>query len=398
MSNTLVILGAGASRGEVLNKHCLCYPPLNNDFFIQFQKCASVSPGIINKIIPNVVKLYGTNFDVTLEDLFTQIEFLIKTLKRTEKESKDFNTIALREFKSNLLQAIAIVFHQAISSGNNFPCHSFLVQCLSKAATIISLNYDCIVDSALKSTANKWNPQYGYGISTAEYDIINSHYWIDDSTKLADKKDTIMLLKLHGSLNWILTKNKKYSATNRLSRHNRVGKIKFKQHPYKLMGDKHAHFEIVPPEWHKALEEPLYTNIWREAAARIHKAKTIICIGYSFPWTDLHTSSLFRASINNKKGLDLLVQVDPDKSARRRAREVFSGGMKEKTRVLTFTSFNEFYQAIQESRELQEMIFQTKLNGTLPRTYGTTDKQLTGPELKKENAVQQNQLPQHTNE
>lgn len=91
-----------------------------------------------------------------------------------------------------------------------------------------------------------------------------------------------------------------------------------KERPYtKQTGN--LQFEIIPPEVKKDFDDDggKFSRLWKHAGSSIHKAKTLVVIGYSFPRTDLHSTSLFRINIQ-KNGLDRLIIVNPDKEARER--------------------------------------------------------------------------------
>ena len=73
----------------------------------------------------------------------------------------------------------------------------------------------------------------------------------------------------------------------------------------------------------------------------MHKASTLVVIGYSFPVSDLHATALFRVS-TKREALKSLVIVNPDREARRRSRDVLRRGLSNETRVLVFDTFKEF--------------------------------------------------------
>jgi hypothetical protein len=139
------------------------------------------------------------------------------------------------------------------------------------------------------------------------------------------KNRTIKLYKLHGSLHF----------------HNTQGiKIKLKQRPYTgQFGD--LKFTIIPPETNKLMTKAFLLGFGIRRGQALHRAKTLVVVGYSFPLSDLHATVLFRVSIR-KGGLKTLVLVNPDRSARRRARDVLKRGTSNKTRVLVFDKFEEF--------------------------------------------------------
>jgi hypothetical protein len=69
--STLIVLGAGASRGAKLPEgvDVQCQPPLNADFFMQLQRItASKHQSNIHRVVDDVIELFGANFSLTLED------------------------------------------------------------------------------------------------------------------------------------------------------------------------------------------------------------------------------------------------------------------------------------------------------------------------------------------
>jgi hypothetical protein len=83
-------------------------------------------------------------------------------------------------------------------------------------------------------------------------------------------------------------------------------------------------FTIIPPGWHKGVEESdVFGWIWREAARRIRSADIIAIIGFSFVATDLQAESLFRLALRRRGPLKRLVIVNPSGDTRHRIRSIF---------------------------------------------------------------------------
>lgn len=78
----LIVLGAGATRGADFGTAAVsCEPPLNRDFFTQLQRTTDVKyRKLVREVVADIVTLFGSNFDLTLEDYFTQLEFLDSAL------------------------------------------------------------------------------------------------------------------------------------------------------------------------------------------------------------------------------------------------------------------------------------------------------------------------------
>jgi hypothetical protein len=120
-------------------------------------------------------------------------------------------------------------------------------------------------------------------------------------------------------------------------------KVKLKRRPYtKQTGN--LRFTIIPPESNKRYDQGVFKKLWYHAGQALHRARHVVIIGYSFPLTDSHANALFRISAK-RGGLKSLVIVNPDREARRRAREVLKRGLSPQTRVIVFDKLAEFVAA-----------------------------------------------------
>jgi hypothetical protein len=107
----LFIFGAGARRGAsfVDPKRFPCSPPLDRDFFTQLQRISTPRHrDLVREVLEGVVQLFGYNFDVTIETVFTTLEHSIRMM-RTTGTHWDFDLDNLRAKKDRLEQAIAAV-------------------------------------------------------------------------------------------------------------------------------------------------------------------------------------------------------------------------------------------------------------------------------------------------
>ena len=338
----LIVLGAGATRGASFvtagDDRPLCLPPLDADFFTQLQRIANDKHReTVDQLIAAAVELFGHNFDVTLETMFTTIEHQIRIVEKTTGEKWGESLDDLNGKRTNLLQGIAAVLEESLTYGpqggtghqhRDCAFHRKLVGQLSPSDVILSFNYDCLIDHTLKQHGEgRWNARYGYCLPLrrgAGASLPGEGAW--NPNRPPARKQSIRLLKLHGSLHF------KRETTEYFS---------LKQRPYTKQTDGNLRFEIIPPEWNKRFDEGVFGRIWAAAAQEIHRATTIVIIGYSFPPNDLHTSSLFRVSVG-KARLDNVVLVNPDRAARHRAMDVLRRGMRDDTRVMVFDSFADF--------------------------------------------------------
>ena len=339
----LFIFGAGATRSAsfVNPKQFACIPPLDRDFFTQLQRVANPKhQNLVRDVMKDVVQLFGANFDATMETVFTTLEQTIRMVKATG-ESRDFQLADLRAKRDRLEQAIAAVLEESLmqkrgstSSLKPKRCRQhqkFVTKILQPKDTLISFNYDCLVDFMLKYRGNKkWNAHYGYGFNLGSRGsaISGDDFWQPNIP--ASANNTVNFYKLHGSLHFQISDAEDAASD-----------VKLKKRPYTKQAGESLNFTIIPPESNKEYDKGVFGKLWSKASDAIYKSEHIVVIGYSLPPTDLHSTTLFRTSVHGGK-LKSLVIVNPDRDARKRIRSVFQRGFNETTRVLSFDHFSEF--------------------------------------------------------
>src|SRR4029079_5982512 len=139
--------------------------------------------------------------------------------------------------------------------------HAALAAAVSPGDTFISFNYDCLLDRALaRHAGRRWRPTDGYGFEVADPNGI----WADHSGFGRPYKNTIQLLKPHGSLNWSLSD---------------AGACILLRNEYARRPE--SELVIVPPLWQKSFDEEPYLTIWRCTRQVLSAVKALFVIGYS---------------------------------------------------------------------------------------------------------------------
>lgn len=322
------VLGAGATRGASFCGHdgMVCLPPVDADFYTQLQRIVDPKhQDTVTHVVEDTVGLFGNNFDVTLETVFSTIETSIRMLRTAGAGT--YTLDQLQEMRTRLLQAVAAVLEESLTYPGERrakPCehHDWLVGQMRPGDAVLSYNYDCLLDDALRRGGNgKWNAYYGYGFAQPPDKHI---LWSPDEPC---GRESVRVYKLHGSLHFQLDTDSDDT-------------VSLKQRPYtKQRGD--LKFEIIPPESHKNFDSGVFAPMWANASAAITQAEDLVLIGYSFPGTDLHSAALFRASLR-PGSLGHLTIVNPDKDARWRTREICERALSPSTRVIEFNYFSEF--------------------------------------------------------
>jgi hypothetical protein len=335
-SNRVVLLGAGATLGAVFpNFTPECRPPLNADFFTQLQRITTKHQKLIREVMADIVSLFGSNFTLSLEEYFTQLEFLAEAVKLAPAGGPAFSSADLRVRRERLMGALAAVLEMstdiAVRQGGGCALHQRLVEQLQAKDTLITFNYDCVLDHALRRHAvGKWSTRYGYTFPS-EYTIENEDAWDADPPASASTR-SIHVLKLHGSLNWQVSDNNDHiKMKRRLHRQNGIPK-----------------FTVIPPVWNKlAMDQHLFKVLWQNAERAIRNARHIAVVGFSFTPTDLHVQSLFRVALA-KSNLKTLVIANPSQEDRGHVRAVFAKALERNVIVRQYTDFEAFVSAYPE--------------------------------------------------
>jgi hypothetical protein len=317
---TVVVLGAGASRGASFATPGGIQPPLDADFFSQVQM---LTDSFLNKADRQLLEFIREEFGLvglpTLETFFTQVEAV-------DRFHHDFNIQGRVSGKfgshlTTLRRLIPRVFGEALA-GNTCRWHGRLASALRASDSVLSFNYDCLMDTALQSEGGKrWKVETGYGFEVeGRLDLWGSPPGIG-----APYKDPIKLLKPHGSLNWSLDQD-----------HHRVSLVE----PY----DSSTQSSIVPPTWSKSeVAEWPWQNVWRESRRALSKARLMVVVGYSVPITDQLSQALLRADVNQ---LQAVVIVNPDVEARRRVHDLLASALTKSSTVVELGTFQELAEAL----------------------------------------------------
>ena len=279
---------------------------------------------------------FGANFSLTLEDYFTQLEFLIATSEGMQATSKLADQ--LRQKRNRLMEALSAVLEAstvigAISGPGARGCtyHRALAARLVPGDSVISFNYDCVMDDALRREgAGRWSAATGYDFPPRfTVDAKGAEAWSPAGGIKLSRDDTIKLLKLHGSTHWQLPRDSTV--------------VTLKRRLHKQYGT--PRFDIIPPQWNKSLGTTTFRHIWRSAFRAVERTERIAIIGFSFTPTDLHVESLFRLALN-RTPLQTLAIVNPSPLDRERIRRVFASALaRTKAIVREYETLAEFVRA-----------------------------------------------------
>ncbi len=339
-SESVIVLGAGATRGaSFVHAAKGALPPLDGDFFTQAQRLSAAKPqALLTRLIEDVVGTFGSNFALTMEGYLTRLEQMAHVLDDYRFRGRPPATNQYRRMRDDFLQVLAALLDESIGRHPTCDYHIRLVQAISSQDTILSLNYDWLMDQTLKTHGQGiWNPREAYGVPVyvAGSRGTGTRYWAcsDAHGQPQYPGQSVHLLKLHGSMNWFPVPPERDPPRLELRRRwwHQKGKLQF---------------EIAPPEWNKPTRSGVYVPIWRRARQALQNPKALIFIGYSLPETDLPVQALLTVE-RTPEPLEVLIIVNPDQSARHRIRSVLRQRLDTSTRVLSFDRLEDFDKFLQ---------------------------------------------------
>jgi hypothetical protein len=347
----VIILGAGASYGAGFKNYRDLKPPLLKDFFKFFKEFNYFGTKVIAERLLNFLK---DQFNWTEENLLKaqpDLEEVISTLdeiiNRVESD-QNFDFKKYRDFYSVrkiVERFINETIHRCTWHPSSYckpylscPYHKKIAGLLQPEDSIITLNYDLIMDMALIEE-NKLEFPNGYNL--------HFHYYSQDNRWIPVKKhipSSFCYLKLHGSLNWFISNgfiSKIEYGENNYShisiKEDTAGRLHLLEPItwYRTKrcrdGELGAFLDnkgyrynirrlIIAPTKHKSLN--ILQELWDTAAERLKNATEVIIAGCSLRKTDEKFISLLKDNVKWNT-IDSFVLVEPCPKVRDRYRYTF---------------------------------------------------------------------------
>jgi SIR2-like domain len=316
---TVFILGAGATRGAV--HHVRIHgrkisAPLNSDFFKVARAYAkaqeTAGKNAFQERYERIKRVFQEEFStrgrwpLPMEEAFSLL-FVSKDFPEiygqhgrprgpgSRKEIEDFLRLTF-----GILTAI-----ESEVPVNNL--YSRLVSKLEPSDTLVTLNYDTLLDSALVRAG--WNPKKGYGLMGGG----NKISWNGKRDGLAPQLADVKLLKLHGSLNWYVR-----GSFEKLAQifEKKPSRVLVSTQPRTNEFGKYVR-QIIPPVYGKFFGHRHWRTLWRGAHEAILGAEVVVVIGCSLVSTDFHLTGMLGNAIKRRKDsgrpFALAVAVDTTK-------------------------------------------------------------------------------------
>lgn len=357
------VLGAGASRAyDQSPTHQRM--PLARDVFQVFSNLnISGNPWALRgDIVKYVSESRGIppdafiSFNDDIEEFYSEVEgILSETIQRGDK----METILTSRIVNQLIFLFASVINE-VQNGPASDVHRNIARTLSADDRVLTFNWDTLMDRALKEET-QWQTDFGYLVAPR---LIHRDGWIIPNPQ---PEGVPLLLKLHGSTNWLtsynLIENGKLtlmqssdpstlyvyeSALRPYATHagrfmpgyqpfsygyyppnilDDPGKPARKGHVFVRARPKFPWVPegnasdrglpsmplIIPPAKAKSYDlfGTLFKTIWSAAEESLVQAEHIILIGYSFPRTDHQSNTLFARSFSKRNSMPRVSIIDP---------------------------------------------------------------------------------------
>ena len=183
----------------------------------------------------------------------------------------------------------------------------FAGHCIRTKSTCISFNYDDVLDEALWTfnpehvKFNAWSPDWGYG-----FPCRMSQVCVSEAPAALPDSEAMLLLKLHGSINWRIPLGSPKPYVIEAVRHHESWFEHYGHNHEKVPVDKlEPYLEsepmMIPPVLTKAElnEQPVLRVAWEKAINALEHADRVVFLGYSLPITDIAVCFLLREGLDH---------------------------------------------------------------------------------------------------
>lgn len=265
------------------------------------------------------------------------IERLLTRLEGGMPYDRDRDATAeVRLLAAELMRA----FVRRIESAKSGPLHRddlhrFAARCLRGGITCVTFNYDDVLDRALyevgcdssRAAESRWHPDTGYGF------VCRSSATCVHAGPVRTAPTPLLLLKLHGSLNWRLKLGAPRSPTIDFLVHHEDWYVEpsaggldrglEQEHVARHLAPDRV---LVPPVLARTAvaEPPILERLWSIASQELEQAGRVIFVGYSLPPADVAAGFLFREACGDLRPTQVeVVDNPPSEDARRDLRAAY---------------------------------------------------------------------------
>lgn len=312
---TVFLLGAGATRGavpHVLVRGKRVRPPLNSDFFDVAETLARArgEGSATARRLLRIKKIFKTELpakwpppmETAFSLLYTAKDFPEIYASGPGRKPTAGERRELNDFLTLLFDILFVLDKQSPDANG----YDRLASVLESNDTLITLNYDTVLDSAL--VRRGWDPKTGYGLFGGPKKV----KWKAPAVSSSEMQ-SIRLLKLHGSLNWWVRGNASTLGNAFSSKPVFVSPPRSNDVAGMIR-------QIIPPIYGKVFGHPHWRRIWKAAFTALCEADQLVVVGCSIVDTDYHLQALLRRAVKERRKTSRRLDVSLVDRARIRRR------------------------------------------------------------------------------
>ena len=241
-----------------------------------------------------------------LEDILTQLDLAVE---EDRPLSRHYNVPYLRRLREAFVYAICVVLAENLSSKGSEGMELMwkFLSTLTPEDSMISLNYDIIVDKAISlSTGGRVN--YGFPVRY-DHKVKKGKAKVKKGEEakpyeLATPPDglahlyNLPLYKLHGSFNWLYCP---FCQDLDVAHGSKIKSVRypFEEEEKPKCVDCDTIYEplIITPTMLKTYRNIQLRQIWRQAENKISRAGKVVFVGYSIPDADVQLRCMFKRAL-----------------------------------------------------------------------------------------------------
>lgn len=326
MRKKVYVIGAGFSALAGLPVQSKILPRIRD--FSYFSD-SPTSPELIRSWIDDLAyinkffkELFPKAASPNLEDVFTLLDYAIES----EGNVKNFDWQSLVKARDSLNRLILAVFYPGVTMNQDaynciaskFVRSRVVAKQKSDPLSVISVNWDSLLEDSIynciKAVNKKGKIDVDYCCRTAVLEGVNSPHLCSLNQK-AKGRYNIKVVKLHGSMNWLICPACNILYTG-LGSDRSQGELYLRDRYCSKCAEtgkkiKLNHF-FITPTFLKTFTNPHVKMTWYNAFIELSEASEVVFIGYSFPISDYHFRALLRSALSPEAKITVVLAPDVD--------------------------------------------------------------------------------------
>ena len=334
--STVYIFGAGATRGGY--EKALIPPPIDIEFFNMVNMIKGRgTKRLAREVLETVWELNNRVEGVGLEEYYRDIETRAIIVGFAKPKNQPKNWSKRQQQITELIRRVYIHTTCDDRKEGMLPkpseIHKKILERLKADDAIITFNYDTVIEESMM--LGLWNPLDGYGIKAFGKEWCQKWFIDRSGDASAHVKSKILLLKLHGSINWSSYQNKK---------------LRLKTRPYCIKTNRGKpvteNVLLLAPGYNKKIYKNPYVKLWREARHKLENCESLVILGYSLPETDLLARALFSEVIRQRSTTEEYIKdlhlVDPSGLVKDKFIKLFTPAIGPNGRIFKYRDLEEY--------------------------------------------------------